>query len=346
VILGLSRLRRDDLADPIVRILLVWFFAGLLLITLFLNFGAMRHILILLPPLIILVLRKEDRPAILWIGIVASGLLGLALSIGDARFASTGRDIPPETLDGTEWIRGEWGFRHYREKAGQRYLIPEVEPPRPGERIAVPTQAATVPFPPDLAARLTLVHEIPLDDGYPIRSMNHTARAGLYSHVWGMLPFSFSREPLEVLKVYEVNWFLSHLGEGGRSPYPVRATLMEIGGHLRPSFLLHPPGEISFSLRIPGERILRVATGIPDRAWDQGSDGAEFRIEIRSDGGEWEEVLSQDVTARGWREVDVDLAPWRGREVEIRFLTGPGPSGSTAFDWAFWADPHLRRKEG
>jgi 4-amino-4-deoxy-L-arabinose transferase-like glycosyltransferase len=346
VTLGMSRLRRDDLADPITRVLLVWFFTGFLLIALFLNFGAMRHTLILLPPLIILLLRREDRPGILWIGIVASGILGLALSIGDARFAATGRAIPRETLEACRWIRGEWGFRHYREKAGQRYLIPEAEPPRPGDRIVVPTQAATPPLPPDLAARLTLVHEIPLDDGYPIRTMNHAARAGLYSHVWGMLPFSLSREPLEVVRVYEVNWFLSRFPEGARSPYPVRPSLMEIGGRVRPSFLLHPPGEVSFSLRIPEDRILRVATGIPDSAWDQGSDGAEFRIEIRSDGGGWVEILSHHLVARGWQEVDVDLGPWGGKEVEILFLTGPGPSGSTAFDWAFWADPHLRRKEG
>jgi hypothetical protein len=103
-----------------------------------------------------------------------------------------------------------------------------------------------------------------------------------------------------------------------------------------------------YSLRLPEGCRLRFAVGIPENAWSQGSDGVEFRMEIRSEGGEWREIYTRYLnprgvaTDRGWQRGDVHLAPWGGQSVEIRFLTGPGPRGDTSFDWAFWADPHLR----
>jgi hypothetical protein len=63
-------------------------------------------------------------------------------------------------------------------------------------------------------------------------------------------------------------------------------------------------------------------------------DGVTFCVLV--DG---KEVLRRDHARRAWEPVDVDLNPWRGREIRLRLVTDVGPAGRPDFDWACWGEP-------
>ncbi len=66
------------------------------------------------------------------------------------------------------------------------------------------------------------------------------------------------------------------------------------------------------------------------------SDGVQFRIAI--DGIEvWQKLTDSAI----WQPYRVDLTPWRGRTVAIRFVTDPGPAGDASFDFSLWGDRRI-----
>lgn len=369
--------------DPDSRFLLGWIGVGLVFAIFVLNFAAVRHTLILLPPIVLLLLRRPVGAAASRVSIGASLALGLLLSVADARFAEAFRSLPEGAAEalaqgGDHWgppgrdrdtsmrFNAEWGFRHYREAEGQRYFLPDVRPLDPGQRLLTTTQTASVALPPEVASRLTLVKTIPMQDRYPIRMMHHGARAGFYCHGWGMLPFTLSTRPIEILQIHEANWFLWSLDtarirreEGTEAAAPA-AGLVGVGGDYRYSLFLHPPGEVGYECYLPRRPLrLRFSMGIPEAAWEKGGDGVEFEVWITqsdtsSDGGtgvwpppERAKLYSRHLDPRrrpadrGWQTAQVDLGPWVGWKVEIAFVTRGGPAGDISFDWAFWADPRI-----
>ena len=368
-----------DLSDPDSRLLLGWLGGGVLLCVFVLNFAAVRHTLLLLPPLILLLLRGSGANVASRWAIWASLTLGLLLSVADSRFAEAARSLsrdamalPAASLPEARSFSGEWGFRHYREEEGLGYFLPDVYPPSPGERVMVPMETASPILPPDLSSRLTFLAEIPVPDPFPIRMMHSGVRAGFYCHAWGMLPFTISTRPIETLRLYEVNWFLSSIDEAripdreGVNRHRPEARSIAVGGEARAALFLHPPGEIGFSRRLYHGGTLHFSVGIPEEAWQKGGDGATFEVSIipwriRSVAADLTTepkvklpVRGERVTVytrhldpanhsedRGWQKEEVGLEPWEGSLVEIVFTTRGGPAGELSYDWAAWGDPHI-----
>lgn len=282
--------------DPDSRLLLGWFWGYLLFSIFFLNFAAVRHTVIMLPPVILLLLRRPPGVIATRVGIGASLVVGLLLSVADARFAEAGRTLPEDALQALEpvtarrheiRVAGEWGFRFYLEEENLRYFAVEEGSPIPGEWLLVPDQTASVELPPEQKALVALVEEIPVHDGFPVRlMMNSGPRAGFYCHAWGMLPFTITTRPIETLRIYEVNWFLATIEkaripeEGGLNPLAPDARVISAGGDLRASLFLHSPGEIGYRYWIPHIASLMFHVGIPEAAWEQGGDGVEFEVSI------------------------------------------------------------------
>jgi hypothetical protein len=100
---------------------------------------------------------------------------------------------------------GDWGFRYYMEEAGHRYLLSTDDAsPREDDFVIRPRIAGLHQIAPGLRRRIQ--HEATVDArGFlPLRLMSYEARAGYYSHGWGLLPFSVSEGPLEVFDVFRV----------------------------------------------------------------------------------------------------------------------------------------------
>ena len=114
-------------------------------------------------------------------------------------------------------------------------------------------------------------------------------------------------------------------------------------GETRQSLQVHPPyrggaGTVSASyrLRLPdGPARLVFYNAIRDHAEKEPpSDGVTFRVWV--DG---ESLFERHTDSKTWVAGEVDLARFRGREIELRLETHPGPRRDPTCDSAYWGDP-------
>jgi len=117
-----------------------------------------------------------------------------------------------------------------------------------------------------------------------------------------------------------------------------------------PGFAAHPPwkgGEknkagsvfAEFKVRLPGENdglVLDWFAGMLNPS--RGSDGVTYAVDV--DG---RRIFARHVAGKGWRAMQCDLSAFAGREVRLRLVTTPGPSGNTTWDLCGWGDPIIRR---
>jgi hypothetical protein len=121
-------------------------------------------------------------------------------------------------------------------------------------------------------------------------------------------------------------------------------------GVTRRGILAHPPGQPpgashcytygAFRLTVPskGRPRLHVATGIASTY--PRCDGCGFAVVVRQ--GDEERTLWREFQpTRSWREREVSLAEYAGREIIVEFRTDSGPRGNASGDWASWGEPRL-----
>jgi hypothetical protein len=194
--------------------LLFWLMAGLAGTVCLLPFGAARYMLPVVAPLALLLARDRDGTRS-WMStggfrfaLALTSALSLILAAADYEYAGLYRDIarrlPAVTGDRPVFFIGDWGFRFYMEGAGHRYLLSSDESPVAGDFVVRPQVAGLHEMAPGLARRAQLVTTIVAAGTIPVRLMSHEARAGFYSHGWGLLPFTVSSAPLERFDVYRV----------------------------------------------------------------------------------------------------------------------------------------------
>lgn len=110
----------------------------------------------------------------------------------------------------------------------------------------------------------------------------------------------------------------------------------------------HPPSTIKYQLLIPNDVIfLNFSISMHPAVWSpEKGDGVEFEIYINETGKE-EKIFSKyidpkkNLDDRKWYYAGINLTQYRGKKINLSFVTSPGPSGSNAFDSAGWGDIHL-----
>ncbi|MFQ5720701.1 MAG: hypothetical protein ACE5IK_14270 [Acidobacteriota bacterium] len=119
----------------------------------------------------------------------------------------------------------------------------------------------------------------------------------------------------------------------------------DLGGGAFPALLSHPASALHWQLALQVPLHLTTAVGLLPAAWQQGGDGAVFRVVVRDRTRRTlftSRLDPRHVPAeRGWVPVDVDLSPWTGRTVTLTLATDPGPDEDPAYDWAVWRNPML-----
>lgn len=100
---------------------------------------------------------------------------------------------------------------------------------------------------------------------------------------------------------------------------------------------------------------LEFGIGIDPFVWNK-SDGVQFEISIKVNlkdkRKEEVKILSKylnpknDLKDRKWYYYDIDLSKYSGKNVDIYFVTRPGPRGDARYDWAYWGNPKLIVKGG
>jgi len=82
-------------------------------------------------------------------------------------------------------------------------------------------------------------------------------------------------------------------------------------------------------------------------SWKKGGDGVLFVIALQEEGRAEETIFSKYIDPkanedeRKWHDYEIDLLPYRGKDVTIKFATQMGPRGDGRWDWAVWGAPRL-----
>lgn len=144
--------------------------------------------------------------------IVLSVLFGFMASYVDYQYADSYRSFAGEIAQfrkdkgGTSdiWYVGEWGMRYYMDRNGARYLFHDSDEPKKGDYVVLAMMPRQWQPSLQVTKRLMLyaTRDYPLR--LPLRLFNLRANAGFYGHYWGLLPVSFSHEPLESFEIWEV----------------------------------------------------------------------------------------------------------------------------------------------
>lgn len=194
-----------------------WIAVTLLFNAVALPFGSARYLLPIFPVLLLVLLRGRDEtpcrfPRLATTLMLASLLWGGANAWADYYHAGTYRTMAAELTEFRRslgpnqriWYIGEWGMRHYFDRAGARYLLASSTEPKPGDFLVTPEMPRFWAPPPWLRPRLNFYASREFRSPLPLRLFNRRSNAGFYCHHWGLLPFAFSLEPDEVFLVEEV----------------------------------------------------------------------------------------------------------------------------------------------
>lgn len=98
-------------------------------------------------------------------------------------------------------------------------------------------------------------------------------------------------------------------------------------------------------MQVPPAAVLALEATVlpPEMRGDASSDGAELLVEISPAGerGGAEQLAAVTLSEGRWEDIELDLSPWAGQEVRLRFRTAGGAAGSTDLDYVFLTEPSL-----
>jgi hypothetical protein len=135
-----------------------------------------------------------------------------------------------------------------------------------------------------------------------------------------------------------------------RRPSPDAFTVVDaaLGDRTLRSILVTDPSRLVYSVRVPHRALLRVSLALAESSWTTEGDGVLFRILV-SDAEDQREVFRRVVAPfttpadRGWQDVEVDLARYGDRTIEVTFNTNaslPGQDDRRG-DLALWGAPRI-----
>ena len=108
----------------------------------------------------------------------------------------------------------------------------------------------------------------------------------------------------------------------------------ETGGALAPEDL-----RLEYALVVPNKRPVVLSFGIAMRPdITEKSDGVTFSLFIGKPDSP-AQVFREHYTRAEWRDFDIDLSPFAGKEVLVRFQTEPGEARNPGFDFSLLGDP-------
>ncbi len=220
IVSGAAYFFRKDAASKADFFLLGWFASTMgIYILLLVPYVSVRHLLLILPPIILLFVRKLDtlwdnspRRRLLFITTTLFFTLaaGLVASIADYRSASVypalaqqlGGMYGEANQQGTKvYFRGEFGFRYYLEQQGFQQLDNKTEL-HTGDLVIFSKQSS--PASPWPQASYTEIWRSEPADSFPFRIWNYWAGAGFYTNRMGPLPITFSNAIQDQFIVYQV----------------------------------------------------------------------------------------------------------------------------------------------
>ncbi|MBN8614581.1 MAG: glycosyltransferase family 39 protein [Deltaproteobacteria bacterium] len=184
--------------------------AGTAFVIVLAPFMAVRHVLLVLPAILLLLARAyasrlEAHRAWIAASVVTTVLLGLALGISDRRWAQTYRAIAEAHAHDAPRVIfvGHWGWQWHAAEAGMIRYEAGVTELASGDVVIRPHLISQPQLSPEDAARLVAGEPIVIAPGVLDRLRTMTPRYGYYL-VGAELPWSVSDAPVEVFDVSTV----------------------------------------------------------------------------------------------------------------------------------------------
>lgn len=194
----------------------IWFFMFFIGVVAALPHATAKYMFPFLPPMIMVIFRDFDasrvRKSIVRFAVptIALTLLtGVVVALADYQLAQADRDFAQEFSQrydtrGDVWFVGEWGFRHYMEAQGYKYLTSANDSPKSGD-LVVRADFSDWPLAPSVLERMQLIETAGKGWAIPVRVMNYDSQAGFYGSHWGELPYAFSTQELQRYEVYRID---------------------------------------------------------------------------------------------------------------------------------------------
>ena len=120
-------------------------------------------------------------------------------------------------------------------------------------------------------------------------------------------------------------------------------TEVSIAGIHKSAIDAHPPWQgISgdtfgeWILSLPDSPRVRLAFDIGLAEGSENSDGVTFIVSVQDD-----EIFREHYNQQRWKHINLDLTPYHGQRVKLRFTINPGPNRNTGWDWARWGEPKI-----
>ena len=114
-----------------------------------------------------------------------------------------------------------------------------------------------------------------------------------------------------------------------------------VSGTRKAAIAAHPPhrgvsgdtfGEFTLTLPESPRINLEFDIGLLDNS--EKSDGVTFIVSVQG-----EEIFRQHHQEQRWKHILLNLTPYSGENIILRFTTNPGTAGNTGWDWAVWGEP-------
>ncbi len=298
--------------------------------------GAARYLLPLVAPMVLLVVRQcATRPRWLALALAFNTFLGLNLSFATYEFARLYPQLQPPP-GATFLVNGEWGFRYYMVQQGGR-MLQHSSVPLPGEWI-VSSEMSLAGNYSSLAEALAVPLEVEeLSVRSPLRLLDRYAHSGFSSETFGLLPFSFSRRPVDRITYARTSPFLNLEAPwtptqfDGRLVYlptpgaSVRLPLAPAWQSLRLALFASETGQATFRIRDSSGRVLlQESVKVHEQLWEP------RRVSLD---GAREVVLSVEASLglrAGWGEL-VPLGSDRPTAASARSATAPVSDPSLSY---------------
>jgi 4-amino-4-deoxy-L-arabinose transferase-like glycosyltransferase len=233
-------------------VLILWTPAALVFFLLVGEMVTARY-LILAAPAIYLIVFREGRRSDLIAALVPTLALSFVLAYSDMVFVNSYRTWVSDSVAKLQeqgfrvFGASESGLRFYLERAGAETLL--VNDRRPvGSDIIVRQEGFQYSLGGDIEVMLTELKSFPLQGSFPIRTMGTRSHpiAGFWDSNSGLVPFTFSSQPYDVIKVFQVNPLVQQLPQ--LSTDPEQAPVY--GGTGQPLFKLSAEERV-IPMRIP-----------------------------------------------------------------------------------------------
>ncbi len=190
--------------------LMLWVPAVLLFFIIVADMINGRYVLLAVPALYLVLFADSSQRRLVYT-LIPTAALSLMLAYADLIFVNANRDLVEQTIAPLQrqgfriWSGAESGLRFYLEERGIESLSTQDARPGPGDLVVRHDGLFGYSLSERVAPMLIVLKTFTLNNSFPVRTYSAAAGAGFHDSGAGVVPFTFSREPLDKVQVAQMS---------------------------------------------------------------------------------------------------------------------------------------------